>query len=145
MNRKNLAGRKTIIKKKKKENSNIVRFSSKGPIKKVDDVDDGEIIDHGKLGNLSYEVYKRGVIHIFTKSLKFKKDCDLFEDEINDLELEEMEVGDHKMMKGSGDNDHLMFEHGEDGIVIKLEKRGHDLVAKLKSLISMGKNKKEVS
>ncbi len=128
-------------KKKEAESNKVLPFRSRGP--KKSNPDDGEILDHGKIGTLKYEVYKRGVIHIFSNSLTFKKDCDTFEDEIDDLNLEDMEVGGHAMIKGSGDNDHIVFQNGEDGIEIKLEKRGHDLVAQLKSLIHRGKSKKE--
>jgi len=118
----------------------LVKFDSKGP---KPSNKDGEIVDHGKLGNLEYELYKRGTIHIFSKSLTFKKDPDLFEDAVCEIDFDTMENGDTAVIKGSGDNDNLVFICTESGIEIKLVKRGHDILSKLKSLITKGKSNKE--
>jgi hypothetical protein len=79
-------------------------LSSMGPKKSLD----GKIVDHGTLGILEYEVYERGVIHIFTghaappKDLRFKKDINYFEDEIKKFDFEKLPDGEEYIIQGSG-------------------------------------------
>lgn len=100
------------------------------------------IIDHGTLGSLSYEIYERGVIHIFNdQGLRFKKALDAFEDELNQINFDDMFEGDDAVMKGSGDNDNLVFSCKGDEVDITLSKRGFDIIEKLRSIITAGKSK----
>ena len=65
---------------------NIIEFQQK----KVTRKDKKEnVVDQGNLGDLKYKVFKRGVIHITDKkgSLTFKKDCELFEEAIDKLDI----------------------------------------------------------
>lgn len=104
---------------------------------------EGEVVvDHGTIGTLSYEIYERGVIHIFDdQNLRFKKALDAFEDELNQIKFEDMIEGDETIMKGSGDNDNLVFVCNGDEIDIILSKRGFDIIEKLRSIIASGKSK----
>lgn len=119
----------------------LIPFRSKGG---VETPIDGKIIDHGTIGGLHYEVYQRGVVHIFNddKSMLFKKDCDLFEDQISKLDLSSMRIGDRKVIPGSGDNDNLVFSCGDGDIELKLEKRTYPLVEKLRNILGKGKKGK---
>lgn len=102
-----------------------------------------QIIDEGTLSKLYYKVYKRGVIHIFNKSetMLFKKDCNLFEDELNKLDLNNLREGEDKKIEGSGDNDDLVFTCKNNDIEISLEIREYSMLSKLKNILK-GKKKK---
>ena len=118
----------------------ILPFISKGAKTRKKE----EIKDHGKLGTLSYEVFRRGVIHIFDGDLTFKKDAALFEDALDAIDFDAMADGESHTIKGSGDNDNLVFRKERGVMDILLKKRGHDKIDKLKSILSRGK-KKEAS
>lgn len=100
---------------------------------------EGDILDHGTLGSLSYEIYKRGVIKIFNKAddLVFKKDISLFETEIVGIDFEDMM--DAIVIKGSGDNDHLVFTEVDGDIEMSLRKRGFHAIETLRSALTKGK------
>lgn len=115
----------------------IIPFKSKGS--KKTKKDQGDIIEHGKLGDLDFEVYSRGVIHITSKKLIFKKDCNLFEDAIEELNLNELKDGDEVLIKGSGDNDHLVFKCVDDDIEISLRERGFEMLNRLRGILNRGK------
>ena len=108
--------------------------SSDGPKSAAD------ILEEGTLGQLQFQVYKRGtgdVIHIFTKdkAYNFKKDCIPFETEIKKLNLEAMKDGDHIEIKASGDNDTLVFSCDGDDVKIELEKPSYPMVEKLRNIL----------
>lgn len=109
---------------------------SKGP---------SDFIERGKIDSLDYTVFNRGTIHIKdNNNLIFKKSCDVFEDEINKLQLNNMKEGEIKEIPGSGDNDSLVF-HCENGdIKISLKKREYSMVTKLKEILKQGTRKREV-
>lgn len=119
----------------------MLKFQSKGPTKDRDD--DTSIVDHGKLGNLSYNVYARGTIHITGGKREFHKDVNEFEDAIKKLDIDNMSNGDTRIINGSGDTDHLVFRMTEGDLNISLSKRGFDMLEKLKAAINKGKAKKE--
>lgn len=115
-------------------------LSSKGP----KNSGDGKIVDHGVLGDLNYEIYERGVIHIFNDNrpgpgtLRFKKDLYIFEDEIKKVDFNKMiDVGYE--IKGSGDNDHLVFSKENGEIKISLKKREFEIMDTLKNILNNGK------
>jgi len=111
-------------------------LSSMGPKKSLD----GKIVDHGTLGKLEYEVYERGVIHIFDKDgLRFKKDIYIFEDEIKNFNLEKYPDGDSHIIDGSGDNDHLVFMKENGDIKITLKRREFEAIGLLKSILTKGR------
>jgi len=101
------------------------------------------IIDEGALGILKYRVFKRGVIHIFNnaETLLFKKDCDVFENEVDKLKLNDLSDGGSVKIEGSGDNDTLIFSCKKGDIEIKLEKRSYGMLTKLKKILNGGKKK----
>jgi len=103
-----------------------------------------DIIESGEIGDLNYAIYKRGVIHIFDKKNErlFKKDPDVFEQEITKLKLNELTEGQTVSIQGSGDNDDLVFKCLKGDIVISLEKKEYGMVNKLKQLISKAKVRK---
>jgi len=114
--------------------------SSDGPKSAAD------IVEEGTLGQLHFQVYKRGtgdVIHIFTKdqSLNFKKDCSLFESEVKKLNLETMKDGDIVAIKASGANDSLVFSCNGDDVKIELEKPSYPMVERLRNLLRGKKHK----
>ena len=110
-------------------------LDSKGP----KDSKDGKIVDHGTLAQLEYEVYDRGVIHIFDKDLRFKKDIYIFEDEIKKIKFEKMGDGEIHAIQGSGDNDHLVFTKQNGDVQITLKSRDFEAVTLLKSILNKGK------
>ena len=113
-------------------------LSSLGPKKS----DDGKIVDHGKLGNLDYEIYNRGVIHIFDKDgLRFKKDIYIFEEEIKKISFDKMIDGDCREIKGSGDNDNLVFSKKDADIGISLKRKEFKALELLKDVLNKGKQK----
>jgi hypothetical protein len=125
--------------------NNIVPFiNSKGSKKTTD----GEIVDHGKINDLQYEIYKRGVIHIFKNksaaTCRFKKDIDSFDTAINKLDFEKLEDGKSLMIEGSGDNDNLIFTKKDDDINISLKAKGFKTIERLKEILNI-KQKKAVN
>lgn len=118
----------------------VLPFISKGK-KTAPAGDGGTIIDHGSIGGLSYEVYDRGVIHIFDSKHVFKKGCGDFESSIEALNLEDMREGSRQVIPGSGDNDNLVFVCENGDITLKLEKRTFSTIEKLKGIISTAKTK----
>ena len=114
---------------------NPVPLSSMGP----KNSNDGKIVDHGTLGKLDYEVYERGVIHIFDKDgLRFKKDIYIFEDEIKKVNFEKLCDGEQNVINGSGDNDHLVFTKENGDIKISLKRREFEALGLLKSILTKG-------
>jgi hypothetical protein len=98
---------------------------------------DGNILDHGTLGDGNYEIYKRGVIKIFKDDLVFKKDINLFDKEVSAIDFENLQ--DPFIMKGSGDNDNLVFSKVEGDIQITLKKRGFKGIETLQAVLNKGK------
>lgn len=102
-----------------------------------------DIFEEGKLGALDYKVFKRGVVHISSKGFVFKKDVDLFETEVSALDLNNMKEGKEKRIKGSGDNDDLVFRCKSDDIEVTLEHKQYSTVEKLKGILFRGRQKKK--
>lgn len=105
-----------------------------------------DMIEEGNLGQLQFQVYKRGtgnVIHIFTKdkSRNFKKDCGPFEDEVKKLDLDALKEGESQVIKASGDNDSLVFTCDGDDIKIDLERQSYPMVERLRNILR-GKKRK---
>jgi hypothetical protein len=105
------------------------------------DVTKATMVESGDIGDLQYEVYQRNnsfaVVHIFDKKRLsvFKKDAAIFEDELAKLKFNEMNEGDTIVMKGSGDNDDLVFKFENGELLISLKRRGFDVLEKLKSVL----------
>lgn len=118
----------------------LIPFKSKGP--KIRDKEN--IVDHGQIGDLSYEVYARGVVHIFDKKLRFKKDCTLFDQELDELDFEKLKEGQEYLITGSGDNDDLTFKKENGDIKIILKVKEFEIINKLKNILGMRKNKKAI-
>jgi len=95
------------------------------------------IIESGDLGELTYSVYKHGNLHITDEknNLIFKKNCDLFENEIDKLNLNRMKEGEVKEIKGCGDNDTLVFECVNGDIKISLKSPEYSTFKKLKNML----------
>lgn len=133
---------------KKAADKNVIPFivKSRGAKKAAKD---GDVIDHGDIGGLKFEVYSRNdrfrVIHIFNtkRTSLFKKDAEDFKDAIDAIEFEDMADGDEHLISGSGANDDLLFtcENGE--IKISIRRQGLGVIDKLKSIISGGGKKKK--
>lgn len=102
------------------------------------------IDEEGDIGKLKYKVFKRGVVHIIdeTKGLIFKKDPDMFEDEVKKLNLNTLTEGDIATIKASGDNDDLVFECKNGDIEIRLERKAYSMVDRLKKILASAKKKK---
>lgn len=115
----------------------ILKFRSKSGGKRKDSPK-GQIIDEGSLGKLKYRVFKRGNVHIFNKAetLLFKKDCDVFDSEVDELNLNSLKDGENTKIEGSGENDTLVFACIEGDIEISLEKRAYNMLTKLKNILT---------
>jgi len=123
-----------------KQPSNVVPFISKG--KKLFSPE-GEVIDHGTICGLKYEVFKRGVIHIFDGKCKFKKDAVLFEDAVEELDFDTIGDGETLEIKGSGDNDDMIFTKKDGDIKITLKRRRFKTMEKLKNILQTGRPDKK--
>jgi len=99
------------------------------------------IIEEGTLGDLKYKVYRRGTIHVFDDKKKtlFKKDCELFEEAIDKLNLNSLSEGEIRKIPGSGDNDTLIFTCKGGDIKLSLEKPEYGAIRKLKKILNLGK------
>lgn len=125
----------------KKTEKKMIPFVSKG--KGTATPQDGTIADHGKIGSLSYEVYTRGVLHIKdNKGLVFKKDPEIFEEELEKIDFGKVSEGQELVIVGSGDNDDLILTVKDDEIQLSLRKKEFSIVRKLRDLISLGKKNK---
>jgi hypothetical protein len=107
------------------------------------------ISEHGEIGDLEYEVWQRNnqfaVIHIFDKKhlSVFKKDVYIFEDELAKLKFSDMKEGDVIVMKGSGDNDDLVFTFENSELSISLKRRGFNVLEKLKTVLKREQKRSE--
>lgn len=110
---------------------------SEGPKQSIDE----DILDHGSIGDLHYEINHRQVIHISDKKGHFKKDADSFEEALNKLDLESLQEGESLTITGSGDNDDLVFTMKEGDLKLSLAKKGFGVVEKLRGLISKSRKK----
>lgn len=126
-----------------KKKLNVIPFISKGKPKETIK-EQGEILDHGKIGDLNYEVYARGCIHIFDNNLRFKKDCDIFEDELTELDINSFDDEEETVIEGSGENDNLIFKKKDGDIQLILRKKEFNVINKLKGILKKGKRKKAV-
>ena len=109
----------------------VLNFISKGPSKK-----NNNLIDSGKIGTLTYEIYDYGdgvgSVHIKKGNLCFHKNKDIFEDEINDFNFDELQNKKEHRINGAGDSDHLVFKYKDGDVDISLKKREYDTIKKLK-------------
>jgi len=110
----------------------VVPFKKKSGTKEEDD---GDILEAGSLGTTKYKIYKRGVIHITDGKLLFKKNMDEFEKVLDQINFDEVIEGKSHTIKGSGDNDNLVFTKKDGDFQISLEKKGFDTIEKLRGLL----------
>ena len=124
---------------KKKKKNNVIGFVSKGQKK------DGEsALDHGKIGSLDYELHARGSIHIIDKNNnRFKKDPILFEEALDNLDLDSIRDGEETLIEGSGDNPNLIFTKKDGDIKLSLRKKEYGTISKLRNLLRRAKGKKK--
>lgn len=125
-------------------NSRIIPFLPQ----KTSRVDKESGIDEkGKIGDLDIVVYDRGIIHIFNEKkypgLKFKKDPELFEEEIEDIDFNKLNEDDSLTIEGCGDNDHLVLTIKDGEVIPSLKKREHGVIKKIKEFINKGKQRKK--
>jgi len=117
----------------KKASKSVPPFDikSKGPKESLD----GSIIEHGDMGSLNYEIYSRGVIHIFNKTLRFKKDLELFEEIILNTDFNRLKYP--HIIEGSGDNADLIFSRKNKEITLSLraKKRIYNGIERLKAIV----------
>lgn len=125
----------------KKKPKKTLSFVSKGQMGANKD-SDGILADHGKIGNLDYKVYSRGVIHITDRILIFKKDPDIFEEKLEEINFKGLSDGDEKVIEGSGDNDDLVITLKDGELELSLRKKEFGILRKLRGLICSGKKNK---
>jgi hypothetical protein len=113
--------------------SKVPDLNSQGPATSTD----GDMLDHGTLGDLNYEIYKRGVIKIFKDDLVFKKDINRFDQEVSKIPFERLL--EQQIINGSGDNDHLVFSKVDGDIQISLKRRGFKAIDTLQTVLTKGK------
>ena len=121
--------------------NNIIGFISKGEKKGKESA-----IDHGKIGSLDYELYQRGVIHIYDKKdskFRFKKIPTLFEGAIDGLHLEKLKDGEETFIEGSGDNPNLIFKKKDGDIELLLRKKEYGTISKLRNILKKAIGKKK--
>ena len=94
-----------------------------------------EIVENGDIGNLKYEVLKKGVIHIFDSSNIFKKDCLEFDTEFEKNDFKNLSEGQTVLINGSGDNANLLFTKKNGNIEISLKPKEFSVIEKLKKII----------
>ena len=117
----------------------VLQFQPKGPKNSIKANANGKVLDHGKIGNLDYEMYQRGVLHIFDDKLRFKKDPDVFEDEVDKINFDNMQHGDEHVIEGSGDNPNLVFVCRGDDIKLQLRKKEFKTITMLRKLLGKAK------
>jgi len=127
--------------RKSKKEPKIIPFTAQNVPEK--NKKDG-IIEEGTFSDLNYKIYNRGTIHIFDDKKKalFKKDCELFEEAIDKLNLNSLSEGEIRKIPGSGDNDTLIFTCEGGDIKISLEKPEYGAIIKLKKILKLGKKNK---
>lgn len=120
----------------------VIKFiqNKKAPVEDNDDV-----IESGRVGDLNYEVFRRGNIHIYDKKLRFKKDAELFEEEFRKLNFDAMKDDEKHVLKGCGDNDDLVFTKTDGEIKMFLKKRSFETISKLFDIINKGLSSKKKS
>jgi len=126
----------------RKKKTNLIQFISLGENEK----EDKSIIDHGKIDDLNYEVYTRGSVHIIDKKgLIFKKDPLLFEEAIDQLDLDSLKDGKEAIIEAAGDNPDLIFKKIDGDIKLSLRKKEYGTINKLKNVLKKAKkrNKKK--
>lgn len=94
-----------------------------------------QILDQGQIGPLAYQINALGVIHMEHEGLHFKKDISMFEDELNKLELHKLKDGEELVVKGSGDNDDLVFLKKQGDIEVLLRVKPFETIEKLKKIL----------
>jgi hypothetical protein len=104
------------------------------------------ITDSGEFGNLKFEIYdKWRTIHLIEEGTKrnkvFKKDCDLFEEQFEDIDFDDMSDGDTAKVEGSGDNADLIITVKDGEIVMHLESKDIPTLRRFKNLLSAAKEK----
>lgn len=110
--------------------------------------DDTKIVEEGTIGSLKYEVHQRNssfaVVHIFNskRTMIFKKDASIFEDMLQAMKFSEMVEGDVLVMKGSGDNDDLVFTFENGELSVSLKRRGFSVLEKLQDILKNHGSKK---
>ena len=122
----------------------VLSFVSKGA-KAKENNEDGTVVDHGKIGNLDYSVLSRGVIHITDGKQTFKKDPDLFEEKLEELDFTKITEGTPFTIEGSGDNADLIFSLKDGDIHLSLKAKEFGIVRKLRDIISRGKSQSKPS
>ena len=117
----------------------LLKFRS---VKENKTTDNGKVVESGNLGTLLYEVYKPNpqfaVINIsnIEKTLAFKKDALKFETELSKLDFKNMKEGDVLSLKGSGDNDDLVFTFKDGELEVSLKEReSFPIITKLKDIL----------
>lgn len=113
----------------KNKKTNPKRPSQEPPV-------DGEILEEGDLGGLKYRSYKRGVVHFYNSDgLVFKKDADLFENEMEKINPDSIAEGESKEIQGSGDNCDLIFKLEGGDIRLSLRSKQTPTMKKLRNLL----------
>ena len=104
------------------------------------------ITDSGEFGNLKYEVYEKwNTIHFIesrnNKEITFKKDCDAFEEEFENICFNMMSNGDTAKIEGSGDNADLIISIKNGDLDMHLELKKMPGLRKFISLLEKSKKK----
>lgn len=80
-------------------------------------------------------------LHIFDGKLIFKKDMDIFGDELDKMDFSSMADGDENMIEGNGDNDNIIFFCEDGEIDVRLSAKALPVIEKLKSIIRRSRNR----
>lgn len=115
----------------------FIKTSKKGPKRSRD----GDVIDHGEICGLQYEVYRRGNVHVFDSNLRFKKDADVFWKKLVEVDIQGEE---EYVIPGAGDTDDLVFSNDTRGnVVLTLRRKGVAVIDQLKKVVNKGRKSKQ--
>jgi len=128
-----------------RKTNKLIPFARGNSSKTTGDPAEGVIVERGTIGDggsLHWEVFSIGTIHIDDGPLTFKKDCDLFEDELNTVP-DDLSDGEEHVIPGSGDNDDLVISCIQGKYLLSVRKRGLGIISKLREVISKARCHKE--
>lgn len=131
----------------KKKAGNIIPFVRDGDepgAARDPDPGEGGLVDSGVIGSggsLHWEVFACGTIHIDDGPLSFRKDCDLFEEALNNVP-DDLSEGDEYVIEGSGDNDDLVIVCMQGKYRLSVRKRGLGIISKLHEIINKARGHK---
>lgn len=126
-----------------KKSSKVIPFIRGDGSSPADDAEGG-LVESGTIGDggsLHWEVFACGTIHIDDGGLSFRKDCDLFEEALDQVP-DDLSENEEYVIEGSGDNDDLVFTCMQGKYRLSVRKRGLGIMSKLREVIGKARGHK---